>query len=341
LDKEEKKVMKISTWIIFFCSFIILSAWSGEKLQKGFTGFTGNVAAVLGQGNVFQNRTPICLDRSNIPEEEYHWLYIPTASSELATNEYYGFLSGQLIQTGAVDASDCPLNGLGVNGYANACGLEKAREKSAQLQNVYDDEILLMGKGIGVPPVMIKQLIRQESQFWPAQSGLYHYGLGHLTYLGASNALTWSRDLFEATYAHSLPDTSADLPSELLFMMNAYCPTCVAKINIPKAEQSITYISEALMGYCRQTSQIVYNATKKNAGDVVDYATIWKLTLVNYNMGPLCVYDAVRTNYKIDDKDKLTWDVIADNLRDDKTCSNGLRYVENITGKYYDFGDNP
>lgn len=330
--------MKISTWTMIFCGLIILSVWSAGELHKVFM---DNVLTTWKQINALDNKTPICLDRSSIPEEEMHWLYIPNDPGELATNEYYGYLSGQLIQSGAVDASDCPLNGLWTNGYANACGLEKTREASLYLQNVYDDEILAIGKGIGVPPVMIKQLIRYESQFWPTQSGPYHFGLGHLTYLGAKNALTWSRSLYEDTYNHSLPDPSADLPSELLFMMDASCPTCSLKINVPAAEQSITYLGEALLGYCRQTSQIVYNATKKNAGSVVDYATIWKLTLINYNMGPMCAYDAVSTNYKIDDKDPLLWDTIVENLEDNRSCITGLRYVENITGEYYDFGVNP
>lgn len=124
-------------------------------------------------GNLFIT-APICLDRSNIPDNEMHWLYMPKLGSELATNEYYGYLAGQLIKAGAVDASDCPLNGLWPNGYANSCGLEKSHQLSVRLQNIYDDDILTAGKNVGIPPVMLKQLIRYESQFWPVQMGPYH-----------------------------------------------------------------------------------------------------------------------------------------------------------------------
>lgn len=330
--------MKTSS-MTFFCSLLFLSVMSAGKLPQKFS---EDVLIVREQTSALANKTPACLDRSAIPKEELHWLYMPSSPKELATNEYYGFLSGQLIQTGAVNASDCPLNGLWATGYANACGLEKTREASLYLQNVYDDEILAVGNGIGVPPVMMKQLIRYESQFWPMPWGPYHTGLGHLTWIGASNALLWSPQLLLETKANA-PDQLSSLPDTLLSMMNASCPTCTYKMDVPKAEKSVHYLGEALLGYCRQTSQVVQNATDKNAADVVDYATIWKLTLLNYNTGPLCVYDAINASYGSVDKKadtKLSWNVIAKNI-DNKYCQRGIRYVENITAPYYDFATKP
>jgi hypothetical protein len=210
---------------------------------------------------------------------------------------------------------------------------------------------------------MLKQLIRYESQFWPVQMGPYHFGLGHLTYVGASNALLWNRALFDDAYAQQVTDPQAvtslspNWPNQLLTMMDASCATCADKINISKAEQSIAYIAKVLLAYCRQTSQVVYNATKRSSSEVVDYATIWKLTLLNYNVGPLCVYNAVNTTYQsvepdtadqslTDDENantnatitiqKLSWDLISSNI-DDKNCSRGIGYVDNITRPYYDF----
>jgi len=305
------------------------------------------------QAKYFSN-VPTCLDRSDIPDSEMHWLYIPKDSSELATNEYYGYLSGQLIKNGVVNASDCPLNGLWPNGYANACGLERTRQVSNRLQNVYDDEILAAGKGVGVPPVMIKQLIRYESQFWPLQMGPYHFGLSHLTYLGAKNALDWNRSLFDDAYVQNIsgaPVDSVNWSRQLLSMVDASCPTCADKIDIPKAEQSVGYIAKILLAYCRQASQIVYNATRKNSSEVVSYATIWKLTLMNYNVGPVCVYNAVHESYqaidesaRTDEEDgtpfKLSWDEIVGGIND-KSCARGINYVDNITRPYYDFKINP
>ena len=285
---------------------------------------------------------PICLDRGNLPKEEMYWLYMPVDASELATSEYYGYLSGQLILSGAVNASDCPLNGLWPNGYANACGLEKTREASLYLQNVFDDEIVSAGKGIGVPPVMLKQLIRYESQFWPGQMGAYHFGLGHLTNTGALTGLSWSRQLYKDMSEKVAPGYELSpgvLAGELLSSMVATCETCPLKVNVPKAEESIYYIAEVLLAYCKQTSQVVYNATEKNAGDVVDYATIWRLTLLNYNVGPVCVYDGIRATYRSDDAkpgDRINWDMISKNIQSNY-CKRGVGYVDKITAKYYDF----
>jgi hypothetical protein len=283
-----------------------------------------------------QNLTPVCLDRSDIPEDELHWLYIPKDPSELATTEDYGYLSGQLIKAGVVDASSCPLGGLWADGYASPCGLARTRQVSLHLQNVYDDAILAAGKDIGVPPVMIKQLIRYESQFWPVQWGPYHFGLGHLTSAGAGSALFWHRPLYEATYAAA--PGSANLPVALVSLMNAYCPTCSYGLDIPKAERSVALMAQVLLAYCKQTSQIIFNATKVSPGDVVDYPTVWKLTLLNYNAGPMCAFDAVKQNYSFGSK--LSWIGIADALPVSR-CVRGVGYADAITAPYYDFAPRP
>lgn len=295
------------------------------------------------QGYAQAASVPICLDRADIPKEEMHWLYMPNDPTELATSESYGYLSGQLISSGAVDASDCPLNGLWPSGYANACGLERTRAASFYLQNVFDDEILSAGRRFGVPPVMLKQLIRYESQFWPGQMGVYHFGLGHLTFSGALTGVNWSRQLYSDMLGRVLFE--GDLPprdllaNELLSNMNANCPTCPLKVNVEKAEESIDLVADVLLAYCKQTTQVVFNATKKSVGDVVDYATIWRLTLVNYNVGPMCVYSGIQASYDSGDVeagDRVGWDVISESIESDY-CSRGVDYAEMITAQYYDF----
>lgn len=272
------------------------------------------------------NVTPLCLDRSNIPADEMHWLYMPSRASELATSEDFAFLSGQLIQTGAVNASDCPLGGLLPDGYATGCGLAKTRSASLYLQNVYDDAILAAGRESGVPPVMLKRLIRFESQFWPVRWGPYHYGLGHLTSMGATSALLWNANLYQNMLFQT--PNGADMSQSLLSLMDASCPTCTYRIDIAKAQSSIPYIAQVLLAYCRQTTQIVFNATKVSARDVVDYPTIWKLTLLNYNAGPMCAFDAVKSNFALGSK--LSWNGIADNMTLNM-CIRGVAYSDSIT----------
>jgi hypothetical protein len=291
--------------------------------------------------------TPTCLDRGDIPDSEYHWLYFPASPDELATQENYGFLAGRLIANGTVDASDCPLNGLNPNGYANGCGLERAQDLVFMLQNVYDDEIVEVGREVGTPPVMLKQIIRYESQFWPVRFGFYHWGLGHLTLIGASNAIQWSpelyNDLCEQVYNGPCPQSYNQtflgfdnlLSGQLLSLMDATCPDCEYGIDVEKAENSIYYVGQALMSYCKQTSQIVFNVTDQHSSFNVDYATIWKMTLVNYNAGPQCVFDALDAVYT-PTTTQISWNAFAANLTS-ATCKKGLEYAESIFAKYYNF----
>ena len=183
--------------------------------------------------------------------------------------------------------------------------------------------------------------------------GQYHFGLGHVTYIGAYNALQWNPELYDAicisTYQHTCGysfyqapfDVKDLLVGRLLGMMNASCSGCEYSFDITKAEQSINYLSKVLMGYCRQTSQIVQNATEISPGEVVSYATIWKLTLFNYNMGPTCLYNALTSSYnaiKDDSEKKMDWGLISSYLTG-SDCLQGKLYVDKITRKYYNFPD--
>lgn len=290
---------------------------------------------------------PTCLDRSDIPNSEYHWLHVPAVPGELATSEYYGYLAGQLIIYGVVDASDCPLGGVWPTGYANACGLEATREEVIYLQNLYDEEILDAFRTVGTPPVLLKQVLRYESQFWPVRMGVYHFGLGHLTLIGAANALQWNPVLYgevcletfngpcPAPYNNTYSTFDNILSGELLGMMDAFCADCEYSIDIPKAEASVELIAQVLLGYCRQTSQIVFNVTDQYSGFTVDYATIWKMTLLNYNAGPHCVYDALDKIYT-PEVDEITWTDITQNVTG-AGCLQGVEYANSITARYYDF----
>jgi hypothetical protein len=230
-------------------------------------------------------------------------------------------------------------------GYANACGLERSESVVFELQNIYDDEILQVGREVGTPPVMLKQLLRYESQFWPIRHGVYHFGLGHLTLVGAANVIQWSPELYNEmcvqVYNGSCPTAYNQsylgfdnlLSGQLLSLLDASCPDCPYKIDLEKAQDSIYYIGQALMSYCKQTSQIVYNVTDQHSSYTVDYATIWKLTLLNYNAGPQCVFNALDGAYS---GSALSWNEIAGNVPSG-ACQSGLDYANNITAPYYSF----
>ena len=291
-----------------------------------------------------------CLNPVNIPDSELHWTYIPSSASELATNVDYYFLAGQLIKSGAVDASRCPTNGLSGTDYPNACGMSLAEDLVYEIQNAYDDAILAAWEVVGTPPVLLKQLIRYESQFWPGRWGLYHWGLGHVTYMGGQTGLLWNNTLYKeiCTYAYDgdcgevfIDDT---MVYALLGLMDAECPTCEKRIDFDKANQSVHYLSETLLGYCYQSSQVIYNITGRSAAEVVDYATIWKLTLYDYNVGSTCLYNTVERVYKdVPDDQKstitLSWDDF-DEYSLNSYCQRGINYAEQITAKEYNFPPN-
>ncbi len=323
---------------IFSISFLIL----------GFSFFQQNELKYI-ENQYSKNllQVPTCIDQSNIKEEDKNWTYFPSTPYELNTNIPYSFLAGELIKAGAVDASECPLGGLWPSGFANACGVNEAREIVYKLQNIYDEDILKAGYDIGVPPVMLKQLIRYESQFWPGQYGPYHFGLSHLTFVGASTSLQWNPLLYEKvcldvyggpcpiSYSDYDPITDLTLSGNLLKLLDAECSDCEYNIDIDKAKDSIYYIADSLMGYCRQTSQIIFNVTENLSSYYVDYGTIWKLTLMNYNSGPYCVFDAVEKAFDFTEG-PFNWDHITNNTSGD-LCLRGLNYANQITDDYYLF----
>lgn len=280
-----------------------------------------------------------CKNRVDVPESEMHWLYVPESASELATSVNYAFLAGQLIKIGAVDATTCPAGGVGVDGYANACGISRAKPLVYEMQNLYDQTIMDAWEKVGVPPVMLKQLLRYESQFWPGQWGELHYGVGHLTYYGAHTGLSWSpslrAEICNLTGTCNLLKVTDPEVITLLSLMDATCPTCVNKIDTEKAKRSVDYLAQILMGHCYQTSQVVFNATHISSGAVVDYATIWRLTLFDYNAGPNCVYTAVKGAYD-QNPGAMTWTDIKRYITEPQ-CQRGAMYVYQVTEKFYAF----
>ena len=285
-----------------------------------------------------------CLNRINIPINELYWLYVPESANELYSNERLFFLAGQLINNDVVDASACPTGGLAPDGYANACGMAAAYPKVVEVQNLVNEPVLRAWQEIGVPPVMLKMMIRQESQFWPSvyistiSTPTVHYGYGHMTYIGIENALFWNRNLYAKLCSKvDNPNCISDagVVNQFLSSLVATCPTCENGINTAIANQTVDILAEVVLGYCYQTSQLIYNATGWYPGLVVDYATIWKLTLMNYSKGPQCVLDTISKTFDMTEG-PMTWDEISANVPEGP-CEFGITYAKIITSRYYDF----
>ena len=285
---------------------------------------------------VFAQAVSACLNRVNISPQDLHWVYVPESANELYTEVPYYYLAGQLISNKVVDASFCPAGGLMLNGYANACGMAAALDTVITVQNLVNEPILQAFKDVGTPPVLLKQLIRYESQFWPSSPDEIHYGYGHITNIGMRNALQWNPDLQNKVCpAGSDCASSTLIAGDILESLVAICPTCPYGIDINAASRSVDILAESLLGYCFQTAQLVYNATGWHSSLAVDYATIWKLTLMNYNAGSQCTYDTIVNTFKFT-QGPMRWSDVTANVSGE-ACIRGLEYANQITAKAFNF----
>jgi hypothetical protein len=299
--------------------------------------FNGLTKAAIAPSIKAQDSIPTCLNRVNIPESELHWIYVPTTASELNSNDNLMWLAGSLISNGVVDGSKCPAGGLGADGYANACGMALAKPNVLIIQNAFNQPILDAWKDVGVPPVLLKQVIRYESQFWPSREGEFHYGFGHVTPIGVLNALEWNSSLLKIACGNISGTCGANnsAAQAILEMMIATCPTCENGIDMARADKSVNLLAQVLLGYCNQTAQLVFNASGWRSSLVVDYPTIWKLTLMSYNAGSVCVEATLNETFKATNG-PMKWSDILAHLSDD-ACRRGAFYANQVTSKAYPF----
>ncbi len=269
------------------------------------------------------------------------WLTTPERVEDLVTNQPLYFLAGVLIESGEVDARDCPEKGLAGPGVANQCGLEAAQPKMETWQNQFDSEIIQVGKDTGVPAQLMKNVFARESQFWP---GIYRTfreaGLGQLTENGADTTLLWNPDFFNQFcplifqkdvcaqgWTRITEEQQNLLKGTLVNKVNAACPDCPAGIDLTRAKFSVTVFAETLRANCQQAGQIVYNVNKQSAGLSASYEDLWLFTLVNYNAGPGCLSHAVQAANGLGEP--LDWAHVGNHL--EPACLGAVRYVQAVT----------
>ncbi|RPI31011.1 MAG: hypothetical protein EHM70_12500 [Chloroflexota bacterium] len=269
------------------------------------------------------------------------WLSTPEIPELLASDVPYAFLAGRLIAQGVVDASECPSGGLLANGYADACGLEKALPAVEEWQNQFDARIIEVAKNTGVPAQLLKNLFAQESQFWPgAVNASDHIGLGHITDNGADVLLMWNPEFF-AEFCPLVLDASACEPGYLRMdeslrailrgavasQAQASCPECPMGLDLSNAQFSIELFANTLLAGCEQVGQIVYNASNQVPGTVSSYEDLWRFNLANYHAGPGCLSYAIYTAWAQGGA-PLTWERVSSNFT--PACLGVVHYVEQI-----------
>ncbi len=303
----------------------------------GFFLLTGGISLPKQNDVAVAQTTSTCLSRVNVPVSDLHWAYVPETSDQLYTEEKLYFLAGQLIEQGVVDAGTCPSSGLMSNGYANACGMDAAMDMVITVQNLLNEPILQAYDDVGVPPVILKQVISLESQFWPSQYDAYHFGFGHLTNVGIRNALQWNPDLYNKVCPSGSTNcsTSFSIADQILASLVATCDDCEYGMDLQVANRSVDILAESLLGYCFQTERLVYNATGWYSGYAVDYATIWKLALMDYNAGSVCVYNTLASTFEYTNG-PMRWSDISAHVSGEM-CIRGLQYANTVTAKVFDF----
>jgi len=304
----------------FFLAFLILLLPFIQGLTQASGYFVVNTTTTP---NAYPTFTPFptptgnnssCLNRTNIANVDLGWTYIPTKADELYSEDNLQWLAGRLILSGIVDASECPAKGLASNSYANTCGMTAAKPTVVVIQNSLNQAILDQYSGTGVPPVLLKQLIRTESQFWPSEDVPGHYGLGQVTNVGASTALYQN-------------------PQLLSIVCGSSSNNCIA--NDVTAEMMMSQMANVVYSYCDQTTHLIFNATGWRSNLVVDYGTLWKLSLMNYNAGATCVYDSVRDAFKRTNG-PIDWpNIVA--VTTDNLCKRGIYYANQVTRNDYNF----
>lgn len=269
------------------------------------------------------------------------WLSTPDSNVLMASDQAYYYLAGRLIAQGIVNARDCPSGGMLPNGYADACGLEKARPAVESWQNQFDAAILQVASDTEVPAQLMKNLFAQESQFWPGIFKVsYEYGLGQITDMGTDSVLLWNPDFYaqfcplvlsqeacDQGYLHLTSSDQSILRGALAVQAKVDCPDCQAGIDLTNVNFSLTLFANTIKASCDQVAQIVYNATKESPGAVLSYEDLWRLTIANYHAGPGCVSYAVYNTWA--SSGILNWAEISNRFTD--TCKGVIPYVEKIT----------
>lgn len=269
------------------------------------------------------------------------WLSTPLNQEDMLSTQSYYYLAGNLITEGLVSAGGCPNGGLAGTRLANQCGLEAAKPTVLEWQNRFDTEILKVAQNTGVPAQLIKNVFGRESQFWPGlYSNINEAGLGQLTDKGSDMLLMWNTDFFKQYCPNVLseeacskgfiflkPEEQDMLRGSLVSKVNASCPDCPLRVDLEQARFSVQVFAQSMLASCSQTARMIYNVTNRSPGLVSTYVDLWKFSLVNYNAGPGCFYDAAKRAWN---GSRLLWERFSISL--DPACSPAVEYVNSIAG---------
>jgi hypothetical protein len=227
------------------------------------------------------------------------------------------------------------------NGYANACGIERARLLLVEWQNQFDNRIVQVARETGVPAQLMKNLFAQESQFWPGLFRVpFEFGLGQITDTGTDAIFLWNPEFYyqfcplvlsEETcqdgYLHLTEDQKALLRGALATQAGTDCNDCPEGVDLAKTEFSVSLFAQMILANCSQVDQTIYTATQLKSGQVALYEDLWRFTIANYHAGPGCLSYAIHLAWQ--GIYPLRWEDVARNFT--PACQGVIPYVNKIT----------
>ncbi|TFH33833.1 MAG: hypothetical protein E4G99_10750 [Anaerolineales bacterium] len=272
------------------------------------------------------------------------WLRTPVDAVGLATDEPLELLAGRLLSWGLVDASSCPYDGLMLDGTASVCGVESTQAAVYEWQDRFDSRIFSVAKSHGLPAVLVKRIFAKESQFWPGGfPNLVEYGLGGLHIEGTDTLLLWNVSFYQQLCPLVLSEETCSkryheldyeaqemLRGALAIQANVTCATCPTGIDLEKADGTVDLFADLLLANCAQMGEVVRQTFNTAPGNAASYPDLWRLTLVNYNAGSGCLYEALEDINR--QRKILVWPNVREALLELEACRGAIKYVEDITG---------
>jgi hypothetical protein len=249
----------------------------------------------------------------------------PLNARYLTTTNRYVYLAGQLIRNGYVNAAFCPSNGLLPNGTANACGEQASADQVLEWQNRYDEQIFNAAQRYNIPARVLKGVIAQESQFWPAYGNPYELGLGMLTENGLDLLLNWNNeyylDVCLRNYTELICSSGySGLQEDQQLVLRG------ALLQSIGTDLEFDLLAATMAASAAQMDQVVRNTLLYPPRDVTTYEDMWKLTIGNYYAGSGCSGTALKIIAESDSP--VTWEEITRNMWGD--CENAAMYVERV-----------
>ncbi len=320
----------------------VLDAKTVDTKNKDKTGYYVDLLSSQWRGLEQINGCSECWQSFPSPGMTVEWLANPQEKENLSSNEPFVYLAGRLILAGFVEAKDCPNNGIYANGWANACGLEKARNKLKEWQNRFNQEIINASKESGIPSQLLKNVIAQETQFWPSavlDMETHEVGFGRQTELGSDVILLYNEDFYRkfcplvldqsvcnAGYVFLTADQQKMLRGALLSSANLDCPSCEGGINTAKASLSIRIVAQMLLANCRQTGAMISTISGDTPAEIASYEDLWKFTLTSYHAGAGCFLKAFTNLWN--SQQKINWSNFSTYL--DPGCQTARQFVDRV-----------